>query len=631
MYISWRDRLIQMPYLRDFSNWPQLDPKELPKCRRKTFLRNKGVIAKTLTSMSLNEVAIGSGVTLSTVSKILQRCLGGDDTNAPPLTKGLIPYQRVKKNNRHSPLSTIANTRGAQGAFSSLLTQVPTLKLNMNKMLEAKLADKNYAQNITPAILHGEFKRVLAEENWPADRYPYTEQTMAYESVRRYYHKKLESLKLSLINDKEIYIEKDQKQTTFKAFDEIHIDEQLIDLQCKVYIKLNNQLTPLRISRASLLLCVDAATDCYLGYHLALTKSPTQQDMLTLLHNITRKWKPMELTTNGITYADGACFPSALFSHVTFGKVCLDNAMMHLAHTVRNAICYHMGSTLSLGRPATPKTRNWVEYAFRRLNRFTHRFPSTTGSNTVDPSKESTKNYKVPPTVTLDALEEILSVVLTEHNVTPQSRLSGFTPLDVLSDHMTKHYCRLMPRNHGDDWSPFDDEKKCTVHFNLKENRAPYVSFLGQRYRNACLVNEDIIGKKIKIKYDRRDIRQLTAFTLTGDYLGVLYAPKSWQSFSHSVKTRQYINKHVKHYRSTARDILSSYFNEALKDRNTPKGAMKVIQIYREFTSNGVDIKLEKKVEKTKSVDHLQDTNEDPVHSSLSVAPWNSDWANQEG
>ncbi len=395
-------------------------------------------------------------------------------------------------------------------------------------------------------------------------------------------------------------------------------------------MSLDNKLSPLRISRASLLLCVDVATDCYLGYHLALTEHACQQDMLALIHNITRKWEPLELTTPGLAYAPGACFPSAIFSRITFGKVCLDNAMMHFAKSVRFTICHHLGSTLSLGRPATPKTRNWVEYGFNRLNKVTHRFPSTTGSSPVDSVKESTKNYKNLPVITLHTLEEVLSMVLTEHNIIPQSRLGGVTPLSLLINQMNHHYSRLMPESYGEDWSPFEEEVKCLVHYNLEEHRAPYINFKSQRYQNSCLSNETIIGKQIKIKFDRRDIRSVKAYTLTGEFLGVLYAPKSWQAFSHSVRTRQYINKHVRHFRRFSTDLLSAYFNEVLENRNTPKGAMEVIRVYREFTQGEVAVKLRgstSQLDRNKKVDTAGNKN---TQSDIEILPWDNSWVNQE-
>ncbi len=159
--------------------------------------------------MAFKKIAHEHHLTASAVSKLMTRCLGGEYTTPPPLTKGLIPYQRIKLNTRKTPLSTILEPKGPQNSFFELLNQVPNIRFNLDRMLKASHSDKPYAQNITPAILHGEFKRVLAEENWPMDRYPYTEESLAYESVRRYYHKQKLAFEVERLNKKIINLKMD--------------------------------------------------------------------------------------------------------------------------------------------------------------------------------------------------------------------------------------------------------------------------------------------------------------------------------------------------------------------------------------------------------------------------------------
>ena len=114
-----------------------------------------------------------------------------------------------------------------------------------------------------------------------------------------------------------------------------------------------------------------------------------------------------------------------------------------MSHLVKNYICNDLGATLNLGLPAHPKGRNVIEYAFKLLNEYTHRFASTTGSHPKDAIKETTKNSKLPQVITLHALEEILSVLMTSQNTTPQNRLNGLSPLHAIKQQMNSCPIRM--------------------------------------------------------------------------------------------------------------------------------------------------------------------------------------------
>ena len=149
----------------------------------------------------------------------------------------------------------------------------------------------------------------------------------------------------------------------------------------------------------------------------------------------------MNLKTPGLIYIPGSGFPSGLseeFCNIGLNMVRLDNAFCHIAHTVRDYVCNELGATISLGLPAKPKMRNLIEFAFRILNYDMHRFPSTTGSHPKDPIKETSKNSKKPPIITLNALEEVLSVIISGHNAKPQNKLGGSSPLGLMKFHMAK-------------------------------------------------------------------------------------------------------------------------------------------------------------------------------------------------
>ncbi len=626
MHLTWRDRLLQMPYLRDFSNWPSFDISVVEKGRRKQFLTNKSILIKALANTPYKTLCHEHCVSFSYITHLLDRCMGGESSATPPLTGGLIPYARVRANKRKATLGTFISPKGNQSAFRGLLSQVPNLHYKLEALLRADISDKPNAQNVTPAVFHGEFKRILEDQHWSHDTYPYTTASVASESCRRYYHALKNDLLLNTFSKKQLNPKPTYLPSPQRAFKRVEIDEQKVDLNSSIHLQLNDELIPLRISRVSLMLCVDTATDCYLGYHLALTEHPSQDDMLYLLNNIIKKWEPMTITTPGLSYAEGSGFPSMKTKGITFGRVCLDNALAHLANTVRTVICLKLGSTLCMGLPATPKARNWVEHAFAELNRATHRFKSTTGSNVCDTIKESFNNSKKIPSTSLRSFEEALSVVLSEHNIIPQARLAGATPLELLNDHLDHHYIRKMPRAYGMDWSTFVFEEERLVHFKSKDNRMPFINFKGVRYSDPCLANSLIVGKKIRVRFDRRDIRLLKAYTVHGDYLGYIRAPLSWQRFSHSIRTRRRIMQFTRSTKRVSKDILANYFNHLLNLKRSPKSSLDLVRVYREFTENG--LKLDLAGQGLNNTSPQREEGEKPKYPSQpeEVLPWEIDW-----
>jgi len=417
MRLTWRQRLMDEPGYCNFTAWPVIDPNTLPVTKRRGFLRNRHIVAQALAGRSFAEVAAANGVDLSLVSVLLQRSLGGDPDGAPRLTMALVPGTHIRPGRRRKALPSLAAPAGARGAFQHLLATVPGLQAALDTMLVAAITHDRHGQNVTPQIFHAELLRLLRDAHWPEDTYPFTAVRQGYETARRYYHRRGQELQLPKPKPTRVIR---PLSPAHAIYQDIHIDEHTYDAHTTLYLSLDGQIIPLRVSRVTLILAVDAATDCYLAYQLCLTQRPNQYDLLALLRQLRSPWQPLPLTTPGLQYAPGACLPSALgtpFILAGLGVVRLDNALAHLAHSVRDFVCEREGATLNLGLPNHPKGRHPVEHAFDLAASHAHRLPSTTGSHPHDVLREARKNLDRPPTITLRALEEALSVTLTEHNV----------------------------------------------------------------------------------------------------------------------------------------------------------------------------------------------------------------------
>ena len=589
MRITWKERLEEHPMLRRFDEWPIIPLDSLPRRKRKAFLRNQQIMAQALNSDKLKEVARKNYVSCGRISQLLDRCLGGDSEQPPVLTAGLIPYRVVVEKRRQRPLATLSKQSGSACAFKSLLVKVPGLVERLEAMIMAKIKDSPHAQQLTPMAFHGEFKRLLREAHWPQDQYPYTTASLAYESVRRYLDQRTDELTQAHQQrrqppPRDLSI----PSKRYRALRKIQIDEHVVDLQGRVNLMLNDELIPLRHARANVLVAMDVDTSCVLGYYLAPTGSPNQQDMLTLLDNCVQPWQPLELSTPGLSYMPGACFPSGLEGNfpISFGVVQLDNALMHRAQSVINLLCEHMGASISYGLPGMPKVRALIESIFDYINdKVSHRPASTSGSYPTDPKRESRKNLKNPPVITFQTLNEALSIVLTEHNITPMASLGYKSPLALFEHHCSTHFVRYVPNILRRQWQPFISSKVVSLHWYKHENRLPHISFQYERYYGPGLI--EVAGKerRIRVQFNRRDIRTLQAFTMEGIELGALLVSTPWQRFPHSLALRAAIHKQNKQAHFNMRDPLADHFRYLLENRGKPDVALSLLRVYTEFTA----------------------------------------------
>ncbi|RYE58708.1 MAG: hypothetical protein EOP48_02960 [Sphingobacteriales bacterium] len=339
------------------------------------------------------------------------------------------------------------------------------------------------------------------------------------------------------------------------------------------------------MARCKLILAVDSATGCILAYRLVLSEEVNQFDILSLFSSMFYPWQPLDLTTPGLQYTPGACLPAYFggdFLRMGFGIVKLDNALVHLSASVKNYICSDLCATLNLGLPAQPKGRSHIEHAINIAATCAHRFASSSGSHPKDPNRETLKNSKKPPVVTLTGLEEALSVTLTHHNVVPQASLGNGTPIEVLRYQMANSPVRLlppilMPTN------PFHYSETVSIKRIASERRRPHINFLYVRYVGGALDHLASKYSEVRIECDYRDIRNLKVFSLHGQFLGEVSVQGGWIRFPHSITTRKRIFRENKTARISMRDPLGEYFAQILEQRDLPTKALELIRISREF------------------------------------------------
>ena len=131
----------------------------------------------------------------------------------------------------------------------------------------------------------------------------------------------------------------------------------------------------------------------------------------------------------------------------------------------------------------------------------------------------------------------------------------------------------------------------------------------------------------MEIRFDYRDIRVLRVYTLTGEYLGEVRAPRPWQRYAHGVKTRQYIHKYCSVNKRKMKDPLSEFFWLQLQRKNQPKAALEIVRLYREYTAFPPKL-FEEQEETVESKDDLERWDEDAEGPRSTIKKWSTEMAN---
>lgn len=584
--MSWRDRLEREPSLRNLAEWPAIDYTLIPTNRRSQFLMNRRVISRVLTGQTLQAVAKLEGLSKGRVSQLLERCLGGNLEEPALLSEALIPHVQVISPKRSLPLPSHESPSGCTGAFRELLAQVPKVKQELDQAIEADFKRESVSERLTASSLHSRFLFRLAALNWPTHQYPYTTASRGSESIRRYWNDYKQELAQKSHLRQSSSPAKTLSLSAGRALSEIQIDEHQMDVHSRVSIDLGGELIHLRLSRCTLLLAIDVATQCVLGCNLVPGTAPNQQDMLELIENCLNQRTAPTFTTPQFGKPEGPTFPSEVVPalKLSLGTVLLDNAWIHHSNAVVDFLTDRMGSSVRFGFPARPKDRALVERVFNFVEkRLGHRFDSTAGSTPTDPAKESQKNAKKPPCVSFQTLEEAVYLTIADFNHRRQPHLGDCSAMALFRHQLETRWIRHFAHSGSGVYRPSVSKRTVPVHRPRPGDGTPYVNLEYCRYRGPGLAGLSWKQSHVVIEYDRRDIRKIKATTVMGEFVGDLRAPLSWQQFPHSVATRRLLFKHKRVHRGDHQDPISGYFSDLLAEREKPKVASQILKIHLEM------------------------------------------------
>lgn len=569
---SWQTRLVQNPELVNVSDWPPIDWDLYSKKERAAILRRQSWVQSVLQGQSIVDVAKSANVAPSTVSKILSRCLGGNDFDPPALTNGLIPYKRTKPYRRQSPLPTLSSNTGHVGAFQQLLDECPGLKDYLNNFLVQSLKQSRSQPNLKPRVFFEAFIKYLQVNNWPFCKYPFTTADLAEESCRKYFHE----LCADLIQTKSPRHSR-RKSIVDTIFTDLEIDEHTVDCTSSLLLEYDiegeSKIYPLRLSRFTLVLARDIACKAMFSPYIVLDKHINQEEFrFALQHFLTPTDTLPKLETPGLQYNVGAGFPTTIgyFRDClpTIQHVHLDNAMVHLSHMTKAFVCGDMGATLHFGRPKVPLARQIVESAFGMLEVDIHTLPNTAGTNPLDPRRESGKKLKHPPVVSLQALVDVIRFLTANYNALHQAGLHNASPLDVMKWQLEHRLILTLPKERSRNLLRHSRPVRLPVKLPDGSSGSGYVNFHYQKMKGPGLRDPELHGKEVIAMVDDSDLRKFEIFKVDGTHLGWVRSPPTWQQLPYSRSMLTQIYNLVRNSRKLEKASLIGFLEYLLENRN---------------------------------------------------------------
>jgi putative transposase len=195
----------------------------------------------------------------------------------------------------------------------------------------------------------------------------------------------------------------------------------------------------------------------------------------------------------------------------------MDGAKSQLAGDTLTRLNRIVGCWTDNGRGGDPNARPHIERFFHLIARhFAHRLPGTVGN-----SPESIERALGEPEgntrlrVELTELEDMIHVLIANYNGTPHGGVSDKTPLEAMAFSVKAQdgLLRTVPVPLRSNLCLMQEARIVVIKGSTSKGIRPHINFAYVRYTSHALSgNAALIGKKLRIYYDVRDIRAACSY-----------------------------------------------------------------------------------------------------------------------
>ncbi|WP_188455566.1 hypothetical protein [Virgibacillus oceani] len=553
--------------LIDRSNWATVYENNLEGDKKEIFLKRKKAVDMYMDGeKTIKEICSITKVNHTDLYRLLKRCVVLDSNGQVFGYKALIPNFRIKPYTREVNIDGFGQNNEdikLTGAFQKLLDKFPDIKEEIKELVFKKKKNEPSTNISMGKDLHRKFINICKKHpliDYQKGDYPFNTDDFAKRSFYRY----IKNLKLDNPNktvkeygkDSEVLLKNTgtgtQTNNIIRPFHRVEFDGHKIDttIAIKYTTPEGDEIVDV-MERIWLLTIVDCGTNCTLGYTIVLNKEYSAADVLTCVKTAVLPRSPIQITIPGINIPDYGGFPSDVIpetAYAVWDELLFDNAMANIAKNVKSKLKRIVGCQVNTGPVGTPTKRPLVEKLYHLLeeNGF-QKLTTTTGSHLRDPKRQNPEVKAIKYEVTPDEIEQLAEVLIARRNGTPQKRINGLSPLEVMQQRINRKMpYRKIDEEYKDGYEFLTIDDTRVIRGSLEKGRRPYIRFMGVDYRNDALSEGfDLIGTKLTLIVNIEDLRYIKAYLHNGAELGLLKAAGKWSVRKHSIKIRKVINKLV--------------------------------------------------------------------------------------
>lgn len=262
-----------------------------------------------------------------------------------------------------------------------------------------------------------------------------------------------------------------------QPYDRYEFDAHAKDVRFTLLLpNARGELIRYRITKVWLLMIVEVHSTAVMAWRLVFGQAYTALDVAQCFAKALRPWEPRTLVAPGMVYAPGATMPQNLEAGCISAYVsAMDNAMAHHAHLPMEVWADHHDGILHLGPAHVPEIRATIESLFKRFEDGALRLlpggviPARELGATDEATTSAYRGTDHP--IAVQALEDLMDVIVTGHNISPLPARQYRSPIDILVAYQSEESGWLPPPHTNGD--PNGKETGCRV-THLIEDDGPF-------------------------------------------------------------------------------------------------------------------------------------------------------------